>query len=157
MRVPRPKTRLAQAAAPVLAGIGVIAVIGLALWGVAAVASGNADKVRLGAPTFQVGRADRLADTVTKGGPLLFPGLVGPAGRRPVGLDHRGGNDADGWRVFSLVPRGSAADCLVTQDPRTKLLTECAGHVVDVADLPDAPGVTVTVTAKGVVVLDLTP
>ena len=81
MRVPRPKTRLAQAAAPVLAGIGVIAVIGLALWGVAVVASGNADKVRLGAPTFQVGRADRLADTVTKGGPLLFPGLVGPAGR----------------------------------------------------------------------------
>jgi len=157
MRLPRPKGRLAQAVLPVLAGIAVIAVIGLALWAVAAVASGHADQVRLGAPTFQVGRSDRLADLIAKDGPLLFPGLVGPAGKRPVGLDHRSANDAEGWHVFSLVPAGAAPDCLVAQDRASKRLVDCHGQAVDAADLPDAPGVSVTVTAKGQVVLDLTP
>jgi hypothetical protein len=157
VRLPRPTSKLAQAVVPVALGLGVIIVIGLALWLVAVLASGHADKVRLGAPTFQVGRVDRLADTVARDGPLLFPGLVGPAGRRPIGLAHTGGDDASGWRAFSLVPRGADASCLVTQPQRDRQLVDCHGQPVGLSDLPDATGVTITVTSKGVLVLDLTP
>jgi hypothetical protein len=155
MHLPRPRSRLAQAVVPVALGLAVIVVIGLALWGVAAIASGHADKVKLGAPTFPVGRVDHLADTVAKNGPLLFPGLVGPAGKRPVGLDHTATDDAAGWRAFSLIPRGADPTCLVTQPKRDAQLVDCHGQAVKTSDLPDAAGVTVTITAKGVLVLDL--
>jgi hypothetical protein len=101
---------------------------------------------------------DKLADSVVRNGPILFPNLVGPAGRRPVGLAHEGPTDFDGWTVFSLRPAGNPADCLVSLDRRTKQLEDCNGRIYQAADLPPADRVQVIVDRdKGTLTLDLQP
>ncbi len=123
------------------------------------VVSGNADQkdARIGADVFEVGRVDRLADSVARDGPILFPNLIGPAGQRPVGLVHDGPTDFEGWRVFSLRPAGNADDCLVRVDRTTKGLEDCTGRRFDAADLPDAERVVILIDEDGTLTLDLQP
>jgi hypothetical protein len=152
------RSPVARAVVPIVAGVVFLALLFGILWIAAVILSRNADDldVRLGDDVFAVGRIDRLADEIAERGPLLFPGLVGPAGERPVGLDHTEGNDAQGWRVFSLVPPGAPADCLVSQDPTTGALADCEGRSVAVADLPTPDDVVVIIDADtGQLVLDL--
>jgi hypothetical protein len=128
------------------------------LWIAAVVLSRNADDldVRLGDDVFEVGRVDRLADEIEERGPLLFPGLVGPAGSRPVGLEHTGGDDFRGWRVFSLVPEGEPSSCLVSLDEAPGELLGCDGQPVAVEELPTADDVLIVIEAdSGRLVLDL--
>jgi hypothetical protein len=120
MPLPTLRSPVARAVVPVLAGMAFIALLFGILWLAAVILSRNADDldVRLGDEVFEVGRIDRLANEIEERGPLLFPGLVGPAGERPVGLDHTGDNDVEGWRVFHLQPAGAPAGCLVTRTKR---------------------------------------
>jgi hypothetical protein len=158
MPTPELRSPVARAVVPVAAGAVFIAVLFGVLWVAAVILSRNADDldVRLGDDVFTVGRVDDLADEIEESGPLLFPGLVGPAGRRPVGLDHTGGNDFAGWRVFSLVPRGAPQSCVVSQNDETGTLADCDGRPVDVDDLPPAQDVQLIIEAdSGRVVLDL--
>jgi hypothetical protein len=152
------RSPVARALVPVLAGAAFIGLMFGVLWLAAVFLSRNADDldVRVGDDVFEVGRVDRLADEVADNGPLLFPGLVGPAGDRPVGLAHDGGNDFQGWRVFSLVPSGAPADCLVSQDVDSGALRDCQGRPVDVDDLPPADDVIVVIESdSGQLTLDL--
>jgi hypothetical protein len=158
MSLPTLRSPVDRAVVPVLAGMAFIALLFGILWLAAVILSRNADDldVRLGDEVFEVGRIDRLADEIEERGPLLFPGLVGPAGERPVGLDHTGDNDVEGWRVFHLQPAGAPAGCLVTQDEATGALADCAGLPVAVADLPAAEDVIVVIDAdNGQLSLDL--
>jgi hypothetical protein len=144
---------------PVLIGLGVfVAVFGL-LWLIAVIVTHNANQTnrQVGADVFEVGRVDRLADSVARDGPILFPNLVGPAGKRPVGLTHDGPSDFEGWRVFSLRPTGNAADCLVEVDRQTKQLEDCQGTVWDPARLPAAERVDILIDKDGTLSLDLQP
>ena len=120
---------MARAVVPVLAGLAVLALLFGFLWLIAVVVTRNADDAdrRIGADVFEVGRVDRLADSVEASGPILFPNLSGPAGERPVGLVHDGATDFEGWRVFSLLPTANASGCLVSLDRETKELVDCAG------------------------------
>jgi len=155
----RLRTPAGRAIVPVLIGLGVIvAVFGL-LWLIAVVVTHNANQTnrRVGADVFEVGRVDHLADSVTRDGPILFPNLVGPAGKRPVGLTHDGPSDFEGWRVFSLRPTGNAADCLVQVDRQTKQLEDCRGTVWDPAQLPAAERVDILIAKDGTLTLDLQP
>ena len=110
---------MARAVVPVLAGLAVLGLLFGFLWLIAVVVTRNADDAdrRIGADVFEVGRVDRLADSVEANGPILFPNLSGPAGERPVGLVHDGATDFEGWRVFSLQPPSNAPDCLVVAGP----------------------------------------
>jgi hypothetical protein len=153
------RSPVARAVVPVLAGLAVlIAVFGL-LWLIAVVVTRNADETdrRIGADVFEVGRVDRLADSVARDGPILFPNLAGPAGRRPVGLTHDGPNDFEGWRVFSLRPAGEEPSCLVSVDRTTKELQDCHGRVVSVGLLPPAERVEIVIDPDGTLTLDLQP
>jgi hypothetical protein len=157
---PRLRSPFARAVVPVLAGLAVLAVLFGLLWLIAAVVTRNADQHdrRVGADVFEVGRVDRLADSVARDGPILFPNLAGEAGRRPVGLDHEGPTDFDGWRVFSLRPVGAPASCLVSLDRTTKELTDCNGQTYTVDQLPPAERVEVVVDRDdGTLTLDLQP
>jgi hypothetical protein len=144
---------------PVLAGLAVLALLFGFLWLIAVVVTRNADEAdrRIGADVFEVGRVDRLADSVERNGPILFPNLSGPAGERPVGLVHDGVTDFEGWRVFSLQPAHSAADCLVSLDRESKELVDCAGEVFTPGELPDAERVVVLIDDDGTLTLDLQP
>ena len=144
---------------PVLAGLAVLAALFGLLWLMAVFVTRNADDAdrRIGADVFEVGRVDRLADSVERDGPLLFPNLIGPAGERPVGLVHDGSTDFEGWRVFSLQPPGSTSDCLVQVDRSTKELEDCDGRIIDVSTLPDATRVVILIDAGGTLTLDLQP
>jgi hypothetical protein len=156
---PRLRSPLARAVVPVLAGIAALAGLFGLLWIIAVVVTHNADDsdARVGADVFEVGRVDRLADSVERNGPILFPNLIGPAGERPVGLDHDGATDFEGWRVFSLVPAGNAPDCLVEIDRTTKELVDCDGIVHDAATLPPPERVDVLIDDDGTLTLDLQP
>jgi hypothetical protein len=144
---------------PVLAGLTVIAAMFGLLWLIAVVVTNHANESnrRAGADLFEVGRVDRLADSVARDGPILFPNLIGPAGERPVGLAHDGPSDFEGWRVFSLRPAGDAADCLVQVDRETKELKDCTGRVFDPTQLPAADRVVLDISKDGTLTLDLQP
>ena len=155
----RLRSPVGRAVVPVVVGLAVIAAVFGLLWLIAVVVTHNANESnrRPGADVFEVGRVDRLADSVARNGPILFPNLVGPAGQRPVGLAHDGASDFEGWRVFSLRPSGNAADCLVQVDRQTKQLEDCKGTVFDPAQLPDAERVVVHIDKDGTLSLDLQP
>ena len=126
MRLPTLKSPVARAVAPVVAGIAAFALIGLALWGVSLAVSHNSGvkvNTALAGRYFKPGGAERLARLITKDGPLLFPSLVGDAGRKPIGIGHVGDDPLKGWRVYSLVPPGASPDCILALDQSTRELT----------------------------------
>jgi hypothetical protein len=145
---------------PVLAGIGVLVVIALALWGISAyVSHGNGVEVRIGSRYFDAGPAARIAKQIDKGGPILYPGLVDDAGKRPIGIGHVGTDELKGWRVFSLVPPGAPAGCLLAIDRATKeLAAPCwpTRYPPDATGLDVFPVTKVTINPDRHLIIDLT-
>ena len=89
-------------------GLAFLALLGLVLWGAAvALSRGDDVDVQVGDDVFRAGEAEALAEEIADG-PLLFPGLVGTAGTRAIGVHHAGGDPRRGWTVFSIV-QGRAA------------------------------------------------
>lgn len=160
MPASRPKSTLAEAVYPVLGGLAVLVVLALALWGVAALVSrgGSRVQVTLGENVFKPGKAVDVAEEVAESGPILFPGLVGHAGVRAIGVYHTGTDATTGWKVYSLVPPGAPATCVVEFDraPRELVDRACSGrrYPVDGTGLDPVPW---TVDRSGVLVIDLTP
>jgi hypothetical protein len=156
----RPKSTLAAAVLPVLGGLAFFVVLGLVLWGVAALVSGGGSSVRvdLGENVFRPGEAADLAKEVAEDGPILFPGLVGQAGARAIGVYHVGTDSATGWKVYSLVPPGGPASCVLDLDRASRQLVDraCSGrrYPADGTGLDPVPW---TVDGDGVLVIDLTP
>ena len=115
MPLRRPKSTFAQAVLPVAGGLAFLALLALILWGAAvALSRGDDVDVQVGDDVFRAGEAEALADEIADG-PLLFPGLVGTAGTRAIGVHHAGGDPRRGWTVFSIV-RGS---CVLEVDRAT--------------------------------------
>jgi hypothetical protein len=117
MRLTRPKSPVAQAVVPVVVGLAFIALLGLAVWGVAAWAShsagqGSKVQVNLGEDTFNMGPAKQRSEEVAARGPLLFPGLVSPD-KGYIVVNHAGTDELAGWVAFAAVPPGSQIACAV--------------------------------------------
>ncbi len=74
MRRPQLQSTFARAVVPVLAGIGFFAVIGLLLWGVAAVVANSGDQTtERFSPSFQeMGNAEWVAAQIDDGGPIIL-------------------------------------------------------------------------------------
>ena len=161
MRLPTLKSPVARAVAPVVAGIVAFALIGLALWGVSLVVSRNSGvkvNTALAGRYFKPGGAERLSRLIEKDGPLLFPSLVGDAGRKPIGIGHVGDDPLKGWRVYSLVPPGSPADCILALDQSTReLAAPCAPttYPADGTGLTVLPITAVTIDPDQNLVIDL--
>ncbi len=144
-----------------LAGLAALVAIGLALWGISAFVS-SSTKVKVSTDLaeryFRPGGVDRLAKLIAKDGPLLFPSLVGDAGRKPVGIGHVGEDPLKGWRAFSLVPPGAPGDCVLALDQSTGQLTApCAGRTYppDGTGLIVLPVTAVTIDPDRQLVVDL--
>ncbi len=139
MRRPQFQSTFARATAPVALGLAFFAVMFLALWGVAAVISGNSeDTTDHLAPAYQeMGRVEPIAQTIADGGPLILPDLVGDD--RHVVLDHVGDDPARGWALYLAHPADRDATCEITLQRGTRQFTDCEGRTIEVADLATPP------------------
>ena len=142
--------------APVVAGIGFFAVLGLILFGIAAVMSGEQAQTTTFTPDrLQVGNVERWAETVDANGPVLFPGLGTTSGERTIVLDHNGSDPQRGWIVYYAYPADKTVDCLVTQIEKTHTFTDCTGRTLQVDQLQAPLDVRPIVENKTTLLIDL--
>ncbi|HEX6248944.1 MAG TPA: hypothetical protein VFZ64_13820, partial [Nocardioidaceae bacterium] len=129
MPLPRLRSPFARAVVPVLGGIGLIAVIGLFTWGIAAFISrgGAESSERLAPSTFRLGTVERVSEEIAEDGPLLIPGLNTTIGERSIVVDHEGGDPLRGWVVYFAYPADREASCVVEQVRGTSRFTDCEG------------------------------
>jgi hypothetical protein len=133
MPLTRPKSTAAQAVVPVVVGLAFLAVLGLAVWGVAAWVSHSAGpnskvQVNLGEDTFNLGPAQQRADEVAARGPLLFPGLVA-ADQGYIVVNHAGTDELSGWTAFAAVPSGEQIKCAVQWQASSQQFRDpCSGQ-----------------------------
>ncbi|MFM7046014.1 MAG: hypothetical protein ACKO27_00510 [Ilumatobacteraceae bacterium] len=152
----RPTSTLARAVIPVAAGIGFFTVLGLALWGVAALIAGNADETEeILVPAYQdLGRVDTFADLVAEGGPLVMADLIGDD--RSIVLDHTGDDPRQGWAIYLAYPADRDPTCAVELTPGTRSFTDCDGRTLGIDGLALPPlGVQPIVSDDGLLTLDL--
>jgi hypothetical protein len=153
-RLPELRSPMARAVVPVAAGIVFFGVVALILLGVAAWLADSGTSVRLGDPTFEISRVDKLADSIAADGPQLYPDLKDPRGLRSVVVDHEGATDATGWVVYRPFPFDREGEtCLATQTPKTRKFVDCEGRVLDVSQLQFAQDVSTSLKDGRVLVL----
>lgn len=160
MRRPRLQSTLARAVVPVAAGIGFFALLGLALWGVAALISGDDQSTDLlTTRTFRPGHAENFAAIVADGGPILFADPIGTSGDRTIVLDHPPGlAPRDGWKLYLAYPADRPVSCKIEQIRGTRTFTDCEDRTIRVEELALPPkGVYPTVAGDGILDLDLIP
>lgn len=110
---------------------GVVAVavaIGIA-WGVLQLASGGEGPIQLqlGDDKFDAGQAARLSAQIEEGGPVLFSDVSGRGQRRPIFVNHFGGDPEVGWAAFPAVFPDADENCFLSWDPERELFEERAG------------------------------
>lgn len=142
---------------PVLAGIAVLALIGVFLWGVAAYLSNRGDGAseRLAPQRLELGAAANRANDVAEEGPLLFLELSTVSGQRSIVLDHEGDDPLEGWRLYYAFPTGRP-DCPVTQVRGSATFIDCNGDELDVSELsPPLEDVRPVIENQRILYLDL--
>jgi hypothetical protein len=111
---------------------------------------GSGDARSAGTERFVLGKADSLAETVARQGPLLLPDPLGRG--RNVWVQHLGGSD---WRTFDAHPPGAPNRCVVEWEAGRRVFADrCSGweHPADGAGLVSFP---TEVNDDGQVVIDL--
>lgn len=136
------RSPLARAVTPVVAGLGFFVVLGLVLWGMAALMSGEQTQTTTFTPSrLPVGNVVRWAESIDVDGPVIFPGLGTNTGERTLVLHHVGTNPERGWVLYYAHPADRAASCAVEQVVGTDQFVDCDGRTISVADLaPPANG-----------------
>ncbi len=154
MRRPQLRSTFARAVVPVLAGLGLFLIVGLLLWGVAAVVARNREDTTANlAPAFQeMGNADWVANHVADGGPIILQDLVG--NDRNIVLDHTA---ATGFQIYLAHPADRDSACQIEQVKRTRQFTDCEDRTLQPEDLALPPvGVRPIINNDGSLTLDLT-
>jgi hypothetical protein len=143
---------------PVLAGIAVLGLLALFLWGMAAwISRGNGvASDRIAPSELTVGSVESMSAQVEENGPLFFPELGTSIGTRSIVVDHTGDVAADGWRIYWAYPADREPTCVVEQVVGTRSFVDCDGRTIDVGELapPDA-GVFPRVDGRETLVIDL--
>lgn len=153
MQRPQLRSNLARAVVPVLLGIGFIILVGLMLWGVAALTANNSEDATANlAPEFQeMGRAEWVADQIADSGPIILQDLIGSD--RNIVLDHT----ADGFQIYLAHPADRDSSCQIEQVKHTREFTDCEGRTLQPEDLALPPqGVRPIINGDGSLTLDLT-
>jgi hypothetical protein len=159
VRQPQLKSTFARAVVPVAAGIAFFAVLGLALWGVAALSSRNTDQVTSNlSPTVQeMGSAANLARIIAEDGPIVMNDLIGDDDH--IVLSHTGDDPSSNWTLHLAHPADRPPTCTVEVVKQTQTFTDCDGRTLTVDDLAEVPPGVYPVYNKdeGTLTLDLTP
>ena len=111
---------------------------------------GSGDTRSAGTERFVLGKAEELADTVARRGPMFLPDPLGRG--RDVWVQHLAGSD---WRTFDAHPPGAPSRCVVEWEATRRVFVDrCSGrdHPADGAGLVSFP---TEVNEEGRVVIDL--
>ena len=151
---------MAQALYPVLGGLGALVVLALVVWGAATVLTHNHKvQLRLGDRYFDAGQVDQVKRQFDRAGPVIYPGLVGGADQRPIGIVRTGDDARRGWRVVFLVPPGGPKNCVLAVDRVTReLAAPCSASrfPADGSGLDALALDKVTIDPYGHLIIDLT-
>lgn len=111
----------------VLVGVaGVVAGLGLVWFMVNLAGQGTESvQVRLGDDRFDAGHVEDRANSIDKGGPVLFPDVAGRS--RDIYLQHLGDEPEDGWVAFAAQATGKARDCFLQWQADDDEFEDCDG------------------------------
>jgi hypothetical protein len=134
--LPEFRSPVGRAVAPVLAGLGFFLVLGLIMWGIAALMAGEQAQTTTFTPDrLPIGNVDQWAESIDTDGPVLFPGLGTTSGERTIVLDHNGTDSERGWVVYYAFPADRDVSCAIEQIVGTDTFTDCDGRTISVEDL----------------------
>ena len=152
----RPSSPFARAVLPIAGGIVFFAALFGVTWLMATYVTNNTEvTTATGDRTFVVGEVADIAKSISESGPVLYPDLRDPLGKRSIVIDHNGTDVAKGWQVYYAYPADRTDGCLVTQIEKTRTFTDCEGRTLTVEQLMPPTDVRPIVENKSTLLIDL--
>lgn len=152
----RPSSPFARAVLPIAGGIVFFAALFGVTWLMATYVTNNTEvTTATGDRTFVVGEVADIAKSISESGPVLYPDLRDPLGKRSIVIDHNGTDVAKGWQVYYAYPADRTDKCLVTQIEKTRTFTDCEGRTLTVEQLMPPTDVRPIVENKSTLLIDL--
>jgi len=152
----RPSSPFARAVLPIAGGIVFFAALFGVTWLMATYVTNNTEvTTATGDRTFVVGEVEDIAKSIAESGPVLYPDLRDPLGKRSIVIEHNGTDVAKGWQVYYAYPADRTDACLVTQIEKTHTFTDCEGRTLSVEQLMPPTDVRPIVENKKTLLIDL--
>jgi len=152
----RPSSPFARAVLPIAGGIVFFAALFGVTWLMATYVTNNTEvTTATGDRTFVVGEVADIAKSIAEFGPVLYPDLRDPLGKRSIVIEHNGTDAAKGWQVYYAYPADRTDECLVTQIQKTHTFTDCEGRTLTVEQLMPPTDVRPIVENKKTLLIDL--
>ena len=152
----RPSSPFARAVLPIAGGIVFFAALFGVTWLMATYVTNKTEVITAtGDRTFVVGQVADIAKSISESGPVLYPDLRDPLGKRSIVIEHNGTDVSKGWQVYYAYPADRTDDCLVTQIQKTHSFTDCEGRTLTVEQLMPPTDVRPIVENKTTLLIDL--
>ena len=150
------KSPFTRAVFPIVGGIVFFAALFGVTWLMATYVTNKTEvTTATGDRTFVVGQVADIAESIAENGPVLYPDLRDPLGKRSIVIEHNGTDVAKGWQVYYAYPADRTDACLVTQIQNTHSFTDCEGRTLTVEQLMPPTDVRPIVENKTTLLIDL--
>ena len=150
------KSPFTRAVFPIVGGIVFFAALFGVTWLMATYVTNKTETTTTtGDRTFVVGQVADIAESIAENGPVLYPDLRDPLGKRSIVIEHNGTDVAKGWQVYYAYPADRTDECLVTQIQKTHSFTDCEGRTLTVEQLMPPTDVRPIVENKTTLLIDL--
>ena len=150
------KSPFTRAVFPIVGGIFFFAALFGVTWLMATYVTNKTEVITAtGDRTFVVGQVADIAKSISESGPVLYPDLRDPLGKRSIVIEHNGTDVAKGWQVYYAYPADRTDACLVTQIEKTHTFTDCEGRTLSVEQLMPPTDVRPIVENKSTLLIDL--
>ena len=150
------KSPFTRAVFPIVGGIVFFAALFGVTWLMATYVTNKTEVTTAsGDRTFVVGQVADIAESIAENGPVLYPDLRDPLGKRSIVIEHNGTDVTKGWQVYYAYPADRTDACLVTQIQKTHSFTDCEGRTLTVEQLMPPTDVRPIVENKTTLLIDL--
>ena len=150
------KSPFTRAVFPIVGGIVFFAALFGVTWLMATYVTNKTEvTTATGDRTFVVGQVADIAESIADNGPVLYPDLRDPLGKRSIVIEHNGTDVTKGWQVYYAYPADRTDACLVTQIQKTHSFTDCEGRTLTVEQLMPPTDVRPIVENKTTLLIDL--
>ena len=145
-----------RAVLPIVGGIAFFAALFGMTWLMATYVTNKTEVITAtGDRTFVVGQVADIAKSISESGPVLYPDLRDPLGKRSIVIEHNGTDVSKGWQVYYAYPADRTDACLVTQIQKTHSFIDCEGRTLTVEQLMPPTDVRPIVENKTTLLIDL--